>query len=182
MAKCVIFAEGTSNTTNGNLRTAFGKLFGQAQRLNPEIKMSNDKSGTIKRFLSEINDPNSAYKKVLLLIDLDGPEATRSAWLAEHKLTQYQEQIFFMVQEMEAWFIAQSKVLKEYYPSRKHELLGKSATAIAKPSNELAKRTKNYPVKGTYAKVRDGAQLLIKLDLPKLQADFPDVARLIAAL
>jgi len=182
MADCVIFIEGTSNIANGNLRVSFGKLLGQAQRPGPDIKMSNDTAGTIKKFISAINDHNSSRKRVFLLIDLDGPEETRSTWLAKHKLTQYHEQIFFMVQEMEAWFLAQSKVLGMYYPKLIHNLAGRSPMAIAKPSDELVKRTKNYPGRGTYAKVRDGAQLLQMLDLAQLQADFPDVARLVAAL
>ncbi len=181
MADCVIFAEGARNTTNGNLRASFGKLLGQAQRPMPDIKMSNDMAETIKKFLSETNNRNSSYKKVLLLIDLDGPEATRADWLATHELTQYKQHIFFMVQEMEAWFLAQPNVLDVYYPRLKHDLSGRPPMAIAKPSDELVKRTKNSS-KGTYAKVRDGAQLLMKLNLLQLQADFPDVARLVAAL
>ena len=181
MANCVIFVEGARNTINGNLRTSFGKLFMQAERPNPDVNMSNDMAEAIKKFLVETNNRTSSYKKVFLLIDLDGPEATRADWLAKHKLTQYQEHVFFMVQEMEAWFLAQPAVLEVYYPRLKHDLIGRSPMAIAKPSDELAERTKNSS-KGKYAKVRDGAQLLMKLDLRQLQADFPDVARLIAAL
>jgi hypothetical protein len=181
MADCVIFVEGTSNTTNSNLCVSLGKLLGKAKRPQPDIKMANDMAGAIKKFLYEIDYNNSAYKKVLLLIDLDGPESTRAAWLARHKLTPYQNHVFFMVQEMEAWFLAQPDVLNVYYPKLQHDLAGRSPMTIAKPSSELAKRTK-HSSKGTYAKVRDGALLLPMLDLAQLQADFPDVYRLVAEL
>ncbi|RZK38807.1 MAG: DUF4276 family protein [Hymenobacter sp.] len=183
MAKCILFVEGSSNTNNGNLRIGFNKLLKKANKSMPEIKMSDDLANSIKKFKQEVEKAASDYQQILLLVDLDGPEETREAWLAKHELINHREQVFCMIQEMEAWFLSQPDALHTYYGSPLPHTLPKAVSArVSHPAQELERCTKGHRSKSAYHKTNHGADLLGMLSLPKLQADFPDVARLVAAL
>jgi hypothetical protein len=186
MAGCILFVEGGSNTANGNLRQGFQKLLEQEKRLHgkmPRIEMSDSTAMAVKKFKSERDNPRSIYDSSLLLVDLDGPEEIREAWLTQHDLLPHREQVFFMVQEMEAWFLSQPDALHAFYrPPLPHALPKAAPARVPHPAQALAHCTKDHRPKGTYHKTGHGAQLLELLSLTKLQADFSDVARLVAAL
>jgi len=183
MAKCVLFVEGSSNISNGNLRIGFNKLLRQAGRPMPQIEMSDDMAGAIRKFKLEVEKTVPRFERVLLLVDLDGPEETREAWLAKYDLLPHREQVFLMIQEMEAWFLSQPDKLPAFYrPPMPHALPKAAPARVPHPAQELARCTKDHRPKGTYHKTGHGAQLLELLSLTKLQADFSDVARLVAAL
>lgn len=183
MAECVIFVEGSRKTDNGDLRNGFGRLLGQANlRQKPLIVMCNDTNGAIRKFQQETTKFNSAFQRVLLLVDLDGPEHTRTDWLAAKSLVSHQASIFFMVQKMEAWFLAQPDLLHEFYqPKLTHALPATAAALVPHPERVLERCTTDTR-KGRYHKTGHGARLLALLRLAELQATFPDVARLMAAL
>jgi len=124
----------------------------------------------------------------LLLIDSDVPDNEKEANRIERKL-EPQEAIFFMVQEMEAWFFSQPEILDEYYGETEESIavkITKNPKEYTKPSNELNEILKaHYPEKKRrklYKKMRDDAELMQLLDLSKLKQDFDDVHRLITTL
>ncbi|MDO7873534.1 DUF4276 family protein [Hymenobacter sp. ASUV-10] len=184
MARCVIFMEGSRHTDNGDLRIGFGQLLRQAGlRQQPLIVMCDDTANAIRKFEQETDKSHSAFERILLLVDLDGPSASRTAWLAAKKLTSHADHIFFMVQKMEAWFLAQPKLLADFYkPKLTHALPRTAPEQVLHPDRELEKCTKGHEKKGSYHKTKHGARLLADSHLPTLQATFPDVARLLAAL
>lgn len=183
MAKCILFVEGSSNINNGNLRIGFNKLLKQAGRPMPQIEMSEDMAGAIRKFKLEVEKATPRFERILLLVDLDGPEETREEWLTRHSLSSCRAQVFCMIQEMEAWFLSQPEALYSFYrPPLPHTLPKTAPARVLHPAQELARCTKDHRPKGTYHKTGHGAQLLELLSLPKLQADFSDVARLVAAL
>lgn len=183
MAECVLFVEGSRNTDNGDLRNGFSKLLQQANlRRMPQIIMCNDTAGAIRKFQQETDNPRSRFQRILLLVDLDGPDATRTAWLAAKALTAHRDRIFFMVQKMEAWFLAQPSVVHNFYsPNLPHALPATAAGLMQHPDQVLEHCTMGTR-KGRYHKTGHGARLLAQLRLPELQTVFPDVARLVAAL
>ena len=183
MAECVIFIEGSHKTDNGDLRNGFGRLLRQAQlRQMPLLVMCDDTHGAIRKFQQETAKVKSAFRRVLLLVDLDGPSASRAAWLAAHCLTPHEEFIFFMVQKMEAWFLAQPAMVHEFYrPKLTHTLPKAAPEQVPHPDRVLAHCTTGTR-KGRYHKTGHGALLLAQLQLVDLQAAFPDVARLLKAL
>jgi len=183
MAECVIFVEGGRNTDNGDLRNGFGRLVRQASlRRMPRIIMCNDTNGAIRLFRLEAAKPNSAFQQILLLVDLDGPADTREAWLNEKDLTAYGEQVFFMVQKMEAWFLAQPAVVHDFYGPKLTHTLPPTAAALVPHPDQVLERCTTDTRKGRYHKIRHGAQLLPLLKLADLQSTFPDVARLMTTL
>lgn len=138
-----------------------------------------------------------------LLIDLDGAEATRNERIAKLDLSTWADQVFFMVQEMEAWFLSQPAIIDQYGIDQnftikkeasvaKHTLLkGKIVQEIEKPSQKLDRifkehfaiekqkggKTKKRP--RSYDKGKDTTDLLAGLDLEQLRQTFTDVNRLI---
>jgi len=170
-----VFIEGSSNDKNGNLRQGFGKLFEQKLKGRmPKIILGDDKHATIRKFKGD----NLSEKKAIL-IDLDANEETRDAQLKELGLDE--AQTFFMIQELEAWFISQSEILDSYYNTDiKSKIQNKNPKAISNPSDVLADLTKQTK-KGEYHKVKHATDLLKKLSLVTLEKSFEDVKRLVDA-
>ena len=183
MADCVLFVEGSQKTDNGDLRNGFGRLLRQANpRQMPLIVMCDDTDGAIRKFQQETANPKSAFRRVLLLVDLDGPNATRAAWLVSKKLVAHEEQVFFMVQKMEAWFLAQPAMLHEFYqPKLAHALPAAAPEHVPHPDRALEYCTTGTR-KGRYHKTGHGARLLALSQLPALQKEFSDISRLLTAL
>ncbi len=112
------------------------------------------------------------------MIDLDNISDTRNERLKTYNLPE--SKTFFMVQAMEAWFLSQPDILNSYYKTDL-KIPKKHASDISKPDVELKKMTKSS-VKKEYHKVRHAVELLSKLDIQKLQNDFPDFKNLLDAL
>lgn len=170
--KVVLFVEGTNDDSNGDLRQGFENLLKKelAGKM-PIIKLGNGINPTITKF------KNTEGGK-FLLIDLDDVSDTRTERLKMYKLPE--SKTFFMVQAMEAWFLSQPDMLKSYYKTDL-KIPKKHASEISKPDIELQRLTKDT-VKKEYHKVRHAVELLAKLDVKKLQEDFPDFKNLIDAL
>jgi hypothetical protein len=168
-----LFMEGSSNDKNGNLRQGFGKLFEQKLKGKmPKIILGDDKHSTIRKF-----NADKLSEKKLILIDLDASEEDRDSELT--KLGLDKAHAFFMIQELEAWFISQSEILDSYYSTDiKSKIQTKDPKAISNPSDLLIQLTKKTK-KGEYHKVKHATDLLKKLNLGNLERDFDDVKNLI---
>ncbi|SDD33038.1 DUF4276 family protein [Williamwhitmania taraxaci] len=117
-----------------------------------------------------------------MLCDLDAPETKIADDLKENEISDYKDSVFFMIQEMEAWFISQPEILDHFYNDNiSNRLAKKHASLFEEPDKELQRITKNTARK-TYHKVNHGAQLLKLLDIDKLMRDFPEFKRLIDKL
>ena len=75
--------------------------------------------------------------------------------------------VYFMVQKMEAWFLSQPEILKEYFGKDFNDIPFDHPSKIENPDTELMRMTQNLKAK-SYHKVRDGSRLLGKLDLHNL--------------
>ncbi|MDX2284472.1 MAG: DUF4276 family protein [Bacteroidia bacterium] len=176
----VLFIEGTSDSSNGDLRRGYRKLIGQAAvRTMPRIVMGGNKPETIRKFLK-----HTFPAQGLLLIDLDAPEAALEHQLAELGLQDQRHFAFFMIQEMEAWFLSQPGILADYYqdPGIASRMTRRPPREVPDPKAEMQHLTRKHPAKGAYHAVRDGTELLARLNLAQLRQDFPQVDRLIQAL
>ena len=183
MVKKILFIEGTTDDTNGDLRKGFRILFEKKLKdIMPQIKLGNDKKSTIRKFVISTDGIS------LALIDLDGKdisdinsiEKIKVRDLTDLDIKERKEFVFYMVQEMEAWFLSQPEILEQYFGDLKiaTRIPKKRSELIPDPSDFLQKLTKNTK-KGEYHKVKDGVALLCKLDIEKLINDFEDVKNLI---
>lgn len=179
--KVILFIEGESNTPNGDLRQGFSKLLEQKLKGKlPKIILGDGKTKAIDKF------KNNQLKGdlFLLLIDLDKPKKEKEADLLENKLVAQKDNVFYMIQEMESWFLSQPEILDTFYGidnQRKkvsEKMPEKKASDFVNPDEKLIELTKNTK-KGEYHKIRHGVELLKLLDATQLEKDFPDFKNLI---
>ena len=170
-----LFIEGTSDISNGNLREGFRRLLEKKVACPmPTISMGDGKSQTIRKFMKS--------EKSKLLCDLDSVATERENDLKKNGLTAYKDNVFYMIQEMEAWFISQPTILDTFYGVKiSHKLASKNAELFNEPDKELERITKSTK-KGSYHKVNHGTELLKLLDATILYNSFEDFKRLIDTL
>ena len=175
--KVVLFVEGTTDDTNGDLRQGFENLLKKelAEKM-PRIKLGNGITQTIDKFSNTPEGINEGVK--FILIDLDGHADNKAERIRKFNLPE--SLTFFMVQAMEAWFLSQPDILNDFY-KKDLKIPQKHASEIDNPDRELRKLTKNSDKK-EYHKVRHAVELLSKLDVKKLKKDFPDFNNLIDVL
>jgi Domain of unknown function (DUF4276) len=177
-AKRYLFIEGTSNEENGKLSQGFHKLLRQklAGKM-PRIKMADSKEQAIRTFKKSQFSDNK-----YLLVDLDAPEDEKEKDLKDKQLNDEAERVFFMIQEMEAWFLSQPNILDEFYKSKLSDKIPRrQAKEIPDPSDVLRGLTKSTK-KGAFHKVEHGTALLEMLDAGNLEFQFEDFADLINRL
>ncbi len=175
--KRILIIEGSKNKSNGILRQGFNKLLSQKLKGEmPKIIMGEGKSQAIKKFIS--------LKKYYsyLLVDLDNNKSERENDINNNNLTEKKEFVFYMIQEMEAWFLSQPQILDYYYGNKISEHIPKRPVQdIANPSELLYRITKST-AKGKYHKVAHAVDLLQMLDAQKLINEFADFKNLIKTL
>ena len=170
----ILFVEGSANTSNGNLRLGINKLLAQVLRGKmPKIIMGEGRSQTVRKFKNSHEDFN------LLLIDSDCREDELPVTCQQLQI-EYDQNTFFMIQEMEAWFISQKPILEKYYNKQVVTAIKKlgAPKSITKPSKELRKYTTNHK-KREYEKVKHATDLLLRLNASQLMKDFPEFKRLV---
>lgn len=170
--KVLLFIEGTSDDTNGDLRQGFEALLKKelAGKM-PSIKLGDGMNRTITKFSNTAGDK-------FLLIDLDDVSEMKAERLKQYNLPE--AKTFFMVQAMEAWFLSQPEMLNDFYKTDL-KIPKRTASEIPKPDVFLENLTKTTK-KGKYHKVNHAVELLSKLDIKRLKEDFSDVKNLIEAL
>ncbi len=143
----------------------------------PKIYMGDGITTTIKKFKNNQREGIS-----FLLVDLDTEEENIAERLNELDLTEHAENVFWMIQEMEAWFLSQPELIDKLYgQSVAKRLTQKRAQLFEKPSRELMRITRGTP-KGEYHKVRDAVDFLERLDAQRLRKDFPQFDELVTKL
>ena len=182
--KVILFIEGESNSSNSDLNQGFTKLLEQKLKGKlPKIILGDGKGQTINKFLTNQREADL----FLLLVDLDKPEDTVEADLVDNNLLNDKENVFYMIQEMECWFLSQPNILDDFYglDSRKkkisEKLPQKKATEFSEPDKIMKNLTKDTK-KGQYHKIKHAVELLKLLDATQLEKDFADFERLITKL
>jgi hypothetical protein len=184
VAKKRLCIEGARETNNGDLRQGFEKLLRQrVPGKLPRIVMGGSKRGVVDKFLNDNFDGDS-----FLLVDLDGRRDSRESDLEKLKLNQHSEKVFYMIQEMESWFLSQPVVLDEVFGPLKSGTKISDKIKVKKPEEEqdpkkvLEDMTKDLRKSKKYHVIKHAVELLEKLDAAKLEQDFPDFRRLIECL
>lgn len=182
--KKILFVEGEPNTPNGDLRQGFAKLLEKRIEGNlPKINLGGGKSQTIRKLLKNKLEADS----FLLLVDLDRPEEEREEDLIENGLESKKENVFYMIQEMETWFLSQPDILDIFFGidhKRKkvsEKLTKRKVTEISDPKGELKTATKDSK-RGEYHEIKHGVELLKLLDAKQLEDSFIDFKKLIERL
>ena len=137
--------------------------------------MGDSKNESIKKFLTIKDSAN-------LLIDLDKNESFRNEDLINNDLKTHENIVFYMIQEMEAWFLSQTDILTSFYPDINwDDIKMKEISKIPKPSKVLGTLTEKSKSR-KYHKIKHSVELLPLLDTKKLALDFPDFKELIDSI
>ncbi len=182
MVRKILFIEGTKDDTNGNLREGFHKLLVQKLKGNmPRIKMGNGVTEAKKTFINNSTNKNlSEYS--FLLIDLDDCESNKNKKIDEYQLNDFSNFVFFMIQEMEAWFLSQPKILDDFYNDDiSQRITKKNYKEFEHPAEYLQQITKNSNGK-KYHKIKHGVELLKRLNAHVLEKDSTEFKELIKQL
>lgn len=186
MEKKVIYIEGTSETDNGSLRNAFSRLLEKELKGKmPQVIMGDGKEQTIDKFLTK---PMANNERRLLLIDSDQPLTadTKQRLVKDisnrdvnKNLFATTANVFFMVQEAEAWILSQPDVLKSV--GLKKSFAPKChASEISKPSLVLSDIDRKSGKQ--YHKVCEFVKVFPLLDTLQLKKDFEEFYSLIDAM
>lgn len=172
--KPTLIIEGAANTDRGDLRSGFVVLLRKVINNKPlRFKMGNGKASSIDNFHN--------ITPSLLLVDLDGAANTKAQALNVIDRNRRTE-IFFMIIEMESWFLSQPEILDKYYGiDIARKLPANAHIVVIEPDKEIQKHTKGTR-RGEYHKVQHGAQLLQLLEPNKLAQDFADFQDLITKI
>ena len=178
MVNKILFIEGSRDRTNGILAQGFHKLiFQECKGKMPRIVMSDDKKHAINKFLN-----NRLSNYAFILIDLDNPACNKQDDLLENNLIPFSNYVFYMIQEMESWFLSQPDILNFFYGiDISKKLRGKLPMDIPNPDEYLQELTKGSH-KGKYHKISHGTELLSRLNSSQLRNDFDEYDRLIGSL
>ena len=192
VSRVVIHFEGHSN-----LKFGFGKLFGEHKErarqngIRFDMIAGGSNAETVKDFLRSCRRNPSDLN--VLLIDSEGPALSaaeairalrsRSYWDANAAPEDWQ--LNFMVQAMEAWFIADPQAMARYFGD------GFAAGRLPNPQNAESVSPNgltdsiNQALRGIggrrrkkYDKARDGARLLALIDEPTVRRNCPAFGRL----
>lgn len=204
MVKVRIFVEGgvhPNNTPNAetvsnstSLRQSLNQLLNSAfdnLKVSIECDICASYTGAKKSF-------KNADTSALLLIDLDGIEATKAAKLSELGLNDCKDRVFFMVQQMETWILSQPMRLQEglselytkytdFDMATDPLIAGIDVQTISKPSQTLDHLLKKHfhklkngvPKPLKYGKLKNSYLLIALLDITELRNNFIDVENLL---
>jgi len=138
-------------------------------------------------------------KNSILLVDLDDFKNKKDKKIENFGLEKYKANVFFMVQEMEAWILSQIDKVDTFYRRRYvrkeettslsefHKIKNTDFEKIRKPSIVLKEILGKYfrtqrDKKKKYGKLKDGAELLSILDAPELRKIFSDLNELVLTI
>ena len=209
-----IFVEGIATTDNANVntvgrstafRSAFHQLLSQSIE-NEEVTLSVEPAtGWKAAAKTYIRHKQKAEKNYCLLIDLDGTIDHKTVRLNEdlvgmqETLADFPNEVFFMVQEMEAWILSQPYVIETYADNNdykrklektvaEHHFLKVHPTEISKPSDKIETIFREYfeewnerkgKIKAAkYHKTKIAPDLIGMLDFQKLTETFEDAKNL----
>ena len=157
---------------DNDLRQGFNKLLSQKLKKPFNINMSGPRGNAVNQYKKDKAD------KKFLIIDLERHPSERQEELNILSLGSEVKGACFMVQKMEAWFIAQADKL---FDSQMAVKLTGNPEYIDKPDKVLSEALHKHRGK-KYDKKKDGIQLLQKLNLTELKDKFPDVKNLVEEL
>jgi hypothetical protein len=155
-----LYVEGSLDAGNGDLRQGFSCLLEKKLKGKmPRIVMGGGKKNAIDKFINS-NDVRTFF----LLVDLDKVESFRKNDIDDYGLESKEEFVFFMIQEMEAWFLSQLDILDSFCKSKISTKIPEKDPREIEKSDEFLQNLTKSSKKRKYHKVKHGVELLKKLD------------------
>lgn len=154
----------------------------------PAIIACGGRKQAFDRFRTAVEN-RKAGERYALLVDSEGPvaaNATPVTYLGSHEGWNFvdlpENQVFLMVQAMEAWLLADRGTLAAFYQNgfRPNALRGDEHNVEVIPKNDLEKclidASRASKTKGPYHKTRHAFDLLAEIDPQKVESSSPHAA------
>jgi len=173
-----IYYEGDPKLREG-FRTFFAALFDAARRLRWRMSLIAGGATPVEDFKHALEKRPAAWN--FLLKDSDGPDNGHlfSTLSLDRSL---EDSVFWMVQIMEAWFLADVEGLKPYYGQGLHEVALRGNPKVEEiPKEDVYKRLKNATratSKGAYDETGHAPGLLRFIDPERVQQASPNCRRI----
>ena len=147
---------------------------------------------TIERFIQGVEANPDAFN--ILLVDSDSPDngnliaciKTRSCWDREIGRDVTDDQIHFMVQVMESWFLADKDALERYYGSGfRSNRLRQGSNVEQVPKDDVIRGLENATrntSKKKYHKTKHAPDLLSAIDASRVRSVAPNCDKLFTSL
>ena len=188
-----IFVEGDKALLDG-FRAFLKPVIDAARqrRIRFRVAPGGSKDETIKDFLDAVQDEPEVFN--VLLIDSDIPDNGRliaslknsSTWDNQVGANVQDDQIHFMVQVMESWFLADKDAIARYYGQGfQANRLPPNPNVEQVMANDAIRRIEDATrrtQKGTYHKTRHAPDLLAQIDSTKVRNTAPNCKRLFDTL
>ncbi len=183
---------------DGRLKRGFRKLFerhadrARGKRIRFDLISGGSNAETVKGFLISCRKNPSDLN--VLLVDSEGPAPSAADAIRALRSRRYWDadaavddgQINFMVQAMEAWFIADRRALTSHFGNRfnadglpnPRNAETVSPSGLADSINQALRSVGGRRGRRRYDKARDGARLLELLDEATISRNCPSFGRL----
>ena len=185
---------------DASLRPGFNSFFADLraaawERRRIRIRLVAGMGRVVRGFINALAEYPAPDTLNVLLMDSEGPDngqlrqqlERRSDWRPPRGSSVSDEQIHWMVQVMEAWFLADRDALRDYYGQQfnTQRLPGQPTAVESIPKDDVLRgltRATERTRKGRYHKTRDAPELLATIDVGKVRQAAPACARLFATL
>lgn len=183
---------------NKKLRQGFRRFLqspidlARQHRVQFKLIAADSKAEAIRDFMTAVCTHSTSLN--FLLVDSDCPDKgnliasirEHANWDAKVDAGIRDDQLHFMVQVMETWFLADRDTLQNYYGKRFHgNRLAGNPKVEEIPKGDviqgLEEATRDSP-KGKYHKTKHASDLLTQIDMSKVCSAAPSAQRLIASL
>lgn len=176
-----IYFEGDVRLRSG-FRRFLGEIYEEAGARGWRVDLVATDGTPVDDYQSGLKANPKAWN--VLLLDSDAPSSRALAEMCSVKGLESSQvgSVFWMVQIMESWFLADIAALREYFGNRFREAAATGNPKVEEiPKVDVMSRLKSA-AGGEYHKVKDGAKLLEFIDPGKVRKAAPNCDRLFSTI
>lgn len=185
-----IYFEGDASLRPG-FYSFFADLRAAAWARRIRLQLVAGRGQVVRGFINALAQYPAPDTLNILLMDSEGPDSgqlrqqleRRSDWRPPRGSSVSDEQIHWMVQAMEAWFLADREALRRHFGSRLRErqLPGSNVEEVSNPKHVL-KRASATRSEHRYHETRDAPELLEQVNVETVRRNAPACDRLFRTL
>jgi hypothetical protein len=176
-----IYFEGDARLKPG-FRSFFGEIVESAKARQCRLNWIATDGTPVQDYYNGLEANPDAWN--VLLLDSDLPaDRTQEELCRAKKIEPFRsDSVFWMVQVMESWFLADADALRVHFGKRLQEGSLKGNPKVEEiPKGDVEARLKNI-AGGDYHKVNDGTKLLARVDPTRVRNAAPNCERMFAVI
>jgi hypothetical protein len=175
-----IYFEGDARLRPG-FRRFLDEIYGAAKTRRCRVELVATDGTPVQDYSNGLKANPQAWN--VLLLDSDAPASAFAEMCTGKRIEASKEgSVFWMVQIMESWFLADVSALRKYFGKRFREAATTGNPKVEEiPKVDVISRL-NAAAGGEYHKVKDGTNLLARIDPSKLRTAAPNCERMFSTI